>query len=341
MSEKQIVAGIDVGYGVVKCCISNGNKIITTGFPRLLAEDESTQFEELRGLTTFQVNGHSYLIGTDALLYPEQIVRDEARDYLLRDEYWLTIGKCLFDLGFFKLTNEVRLTRLVIGVAPGHFTSEIKKQLREKALSGLTFTVAQRKFNFSAAFCNILPQGSGAYFRYILQNDGAMNNDEDYLNLYGVVDIGFRTTDFVMFEKGRFLGGMNLSEDTGVRIVLDRLREIIRKKYNYSPPIGLLTDVLKGSHLVYRGRNLDLKETVTSLLNDLINQIQNQVHQKWEDRLDRMKAILITGGGAYFIKEDFLKTFKSQILVLKTPEMSNAVGFYRYGIMEEAKRNML
>jgi len=339
MSEK-IIAGVDVWYGAVKACVlDEQNERNTTYFPRFLAEDETTHFEELRGLTAYGINGKRYLIGNDALLYPENITRDEAKDYINHEEYWLCIGKALHDTGIFDQGDSVRIDRLVLGVAPGHYTQEIRQSMKARAGKGVDFVVKNKTYRFTVENTHILPQGAGAYFRHVMNDHGKLKNPDDYKYLYGICDVGFRTSDFVLFEQGRFLGGKELSEDTGIRIVLESLQEYVRKKYdNYNCHVGLLTDVLQGKPLVYKGQDIDLGEVKTKMLTDLTGRIEKAVQKRWEDRLNRMKNIILCGGGAYhFADAVFLAGHKSQIHIPEQPEFSNAIGFFRYGMMEQAK----
>jgi hypothetical protein len=59
--------------------------------------------------------------------------------------------------------------------------------------------------------------------------------------------------------------------------------------------------------------------------------------KRWEGRINRMNKIIICGGGAFFFKDTngFLKEHRKQIFIPKQPEMSNAIGFYRYGVMQD------
>ncbi len=338
--EKKVVdaAGVDVGFGAVKSCIFNG-RVRTNCFPRLLSRDEATGFEELRGLTDYGIGGRRYLIGEDALFYSENIIEDEAKDYMHRDEYWLCVAKAFHDSGVFSGSDSVSLGRLVLGVAPGYFTPEIRDSLKQRAAKGIEFTVKDRVYSFRAEHCHVLPQGAGAYFRYMLNEFGGTKSTSEYQYLYGICDIGFRTTDFILFEQGKFLGGKRLSEDIGVRTVMESLQDYISKTYdNYSCHIGFTADVIRGKPLMYKGGDVDLSDVTGKMVADLTDRIEKAVMKRWEDGLNRMKKLILCGGGAYHFGNGFLKDNKSQIHIPKSPELSNAIGFYRYGRMENNKK---
>ena len=150
--------------------------------------------------------------------------------------------------------------------------------------------------------------------------------------------MGFRTTDFLIFENGQFIGEKEeLSEDTGIRMVLEKLQSYIKKKYG-KEEIEFLEPVLKGKPYEFRGEDYDLTDIVAQLILDHINKrIEPEVLKRWEGRINRMNKIIICGGGAYFFKDinDFLKEHRKQIFIPGEPEMSNAIGFCRYGVMQD------
>jgi hypothetical protein len=50
-----------------------------------------------------------------------------------------------------------------------------------------------------------------------------------------------------------------------------------------------------------------------------------------------MHRIIICCGSAHFFRgtKEFLKVHRKQILIPNQPEMSNAIGFFRYGVMQD------
>jgi activator of 2-hydroxyglutaryl-CoA dehydratase len=74
------------------------------------------------------------------------------------------------------------------------------------------------------------------------------------------------------------------------------------------------------------------------LISDHITKrIEPEVLKRWEGRINRMNKIILCGGGAYFFKDTnvFLKEHRRQIFIPAQPEMANAIGFCRYGVMQD------
>ena len=184
-----------------------------------------------------------------------------------------------------------------------------------------------------------IAQAIDAFFSETLTSSGLIAESSGYKQLCGILDVGYRTTDFLIFENGQFIGEKEeLSEDSGIRSILEKLQSYVKKKFD-NEHLEFLEPVLRGEAFVFRGQEHDLSEFVAHLIAEHIHKrIEPEVLKRWEGRINRMHKIIICGGGAYFFKEpnEFLMLHKKQILIPKEPEMANAIGFYRYGVMQDA-----
>jgi len=335
---RNFIAGMDIGFGQAKVCLKEGeSKAQTLCFPRIFAEAKTNNWG-LNNHFVYGIDGDRFYVGEEALSYQDSLIRRDYRDYVKDKTYWLCICKALVELGIFDDNDNVRIKRLILGLAPGHFSKAKIKHMQRKARCGVEFAYNNKMNRFSAENVKILPQGSGAFFSEMLTDSGLVKESNGYKKLHGILDVGFRTTDFLIFENGQFIGEQEeLSEDTGIRMVLEKLQSYIKKKYG-KEEIEFLEPVLKGKPYEFRGEDYDLTDIVAQLILDHINKrIEPEVLKRWEGRINRMNKIIICGGGAYFFKDinDFLKEHRKQIFIPGEPEMSNAIGFCRYGVMQD------
>ena len=334
-----IIAGMDIGFGQVKVCLKSGDLgPQTLCFPRIFAEAKTSDWG-LNNHTIYGIEGDRFFVGSDALSYQNRFIRHDYRDYVKDKTYWLCVCKALFDLGIFNGSDSVRIKRLILGLAPGHYSKENIKHMRLKALQGVEFAINNRMYRFSAESVKILPQGSGAFFSETLTVNGMIKEIDGYKKLYGILDIGYRTTDFLIFENGQFIGEKEeLSEDTGMRTVLERLQSYLKNKYEREE-LEFLEPLLKGKRFRFRGDEIELRNVIAQMASEHIRKrIEPEVLKRWEGRLNRMHKIILCGGGAYFFSDinGFLENHRNQLLIPDEPEMANAVGFYRYGVMQDA-----
>ena len=335
---RNITAGMDIGFGQAKVCLKEGeSKAQTLCFPRIFAEAKTNNWG-LNNHSVYDIDGDRFYVGEEALSYQDSLIRRDYRDYVKDNTYWLCICKALVELGIFNDSDNVRIQRLILGLAPGHYSKANIKHMQRKALDGVEFTYNDEIHRFSAETVKILTQGSGAFFSEMLTDSGLVKERTNYKKLYGILDVGFRTTDFLIFENGQFIGEKEeLSEDTGMRTVLEKLQSYIKGKYD-KEELEYLERVLRGESFEFRGEKHDLKNVVAQLVSDHIHQrIEPEVLKRWEGRINRMNKIIICGGGAYFFKDanGFLMEHRRQIFIPLGPEMSNAIGFCRYGAMQD------
>jgi hypothetical protein len=334
---KTIIAGIDIGFGQAKVCLGNRrSEPQKLCFPRIFAEAKNNDWG-LNNHTVYVIDGDRFYVGEEALSYQDSMIRRDDRAYVKDKTYWLCVGKALKELGVFNDRDNVQINRLILGLAPGHYSKENIKHMRYNALHGVEFMANNRFFRFSAEHVKILPQGSGAFFAETLNDNGLIKENNGYKKLYGILDVGFRTTDFLIFENGQFIDEKDeLSEDTGMRAVLEKLQSLIKRKYD-KEELEFLEPVLKGRPFAFRGEEHDIKDVVSQLASEHIRKrIEPEVLRRWEARINRMHKIIICGGGAHFFRNtnDFLKAYQKQIHVPREPEMSNSIGFCRYGVMQ-------
>ncbi len=337
-----MIAGLDIGYGQVKACVKFEDRIVKSGFPRILAEAGDPDWKELNRSDTYAIGGERWVIGNQALSFSRNIVRRESQDYVLENSYWACLGKALIDSGYFRNGNTpIRMRRIVLGIAPGHYQKSTIRKMKKKIRTGVEMYWNGKEIRFSAEKANILPQGAGAFFDWILSDDGKAKNQNETDQLFGILDIGYRTTDYVIFDGTNFIADNELSEDTGVRMILNKLLEVVTKRYDYrEKKLEYIEPVLRGEPFFYRGEEIDLSLEVKLMVQDhLKRRIEPDLKKRWEDRMDRMRKIIVCGGGAWLLKmvPDFLKDHEKQIVVPSEPEFSNARGFYRFAAMNERK----
>ena len=73
-------------------------------------------------------------------------------------------------------------------------------------MQGVEFAASNKWFRFSVENVKILPLVSSAFFTETLTDSGLTIEKDGYKKLYGILDIGYRTTDFLIFEKEQFIG---------------------------------------------------------------------------------------------------------------------------------------
>ena len=354
---KEAIAAIDVGYGQVKAVISNrplsqNLDTRTICFPRVIASHQGKKWESLRSASVYSLTSKDedgYIIGEDARALRQHILSDQSKDYIGKPTYWLALGKAFVDMGAFNgagfaHNNKLVLKKAVLGLAPGHHTNEIETLMRETLSKGVNFTVNGERYSIQAEEVFLLPQGSGPYFEHLLTDDGkTKNNGNSRISdrLFGIIDIGYETIDYVVFEQKQYVPPKESpSEPNGIRYILEKLLDHVKAKYDYKDDKSeSLKEVLYGNPFTWRGEEHDLTAVVEKIVRQHIDKnITPNITQRWQSFIGQMYKIFICGGGAEVIKKyapDFLNEYKNQLVFCENPELTNVVGFHRYALLKD------
>lgn len=157
--------------------------------------------------------------------------------------------------------------------------------------------------------CNsitVFPQGAGAYYAAMWDVNGKLKDQNINLatSSVGIVDIGYRTVDYLVMGKGRKGITMmeNLSgslEDDGMNVAFQEIERHISEKLKRN--IGLI-EIEKalmwfGGKLEYKREEYNLIPYEEGAYRDRAEQIASKLKIKWGIEGELLSAIIITGGG--------------------------------------------
>lgn len=188
-----------------------------------------------------------------------------------------------------------------------------------------------REINFNSVFC--FPQGAGAYYSAVFESNGEIKDYNLATTSVGVIDIGYRTVDFLVMGKGRKgitmidrLSG-SLEED-GMNKAFQTIEKAISEKVGRE--IGIL-EVEKavlwfGSKLDYRGQTHDLMDMEEQAYKELAETVSSKIKIKWGVDGDVLSKIFITGGGGEVLFDTLGGKFEQAELQNDSP-FANCLGY--------------
>lgn len=152
----------------------------------------------------------------------------------------------------------------------------------------------------------VFPEGAGSYFSMVLNNEGKGINSEITKSKVGIIDIGYKTTNIVVFENLKYIDKQSTSFNLGVHQAFN----MIYKKLSRTEDINVeqAENIKSGPEFKY-----------------LADRIRNEVNKFWGNTSFK---IYLSGGGAYLLK-DYLYEFD----ILPYPEYANARGYFKIAQM--------
>ena len=225
------ILGIDVGFGFTKA--TNGDEFII--FKSLFGEATEIQFRMSIGSVSFAENLHitiddqSYFIGE----FAEQ--QSNVRRFTLDNEKLLSEFVKVLALTAVGICSEKNTPiNVVSGLPVGYL-----KQNRERFLKILRGHHNIRYHNpdgsetrkgINIDKIQMLPQPLGSVFSLLMNGEGKPTNMELAKQKIGVIDIGFRTTDFAVLNRLKFgdrgSSTIEMGISTSFTEIADKLREM-------------------------------------------------------------------------------------------------------------------
>jgi len=167
-------------------------------------------------------------------------------------------------------------------------------------------------------------QGMGVFFDQVLDDElNEINHPMLGDGVFGLIDVGSRTTNFELFEDKRAIERVADSIEHGITDVHQALLKRVIQA-GYTVPEGKDELLIKKDFIKENGTIIDLKPIRGQAIKSLVAQIENKAKYLWADYQLELNKVYIAGGAGQVIY-DYLN-FENKVLV-ERPQFSNAYGF--------------
>lgn len=287
--------GIDLGYGYVKV-YPREEKFRSGVYPHT----RRYGIEEKKGIVV--VDGEAFEVG-------------RARSVELRTKSFQGSPEWRALL-YWALRNEELPIKVVLGLPISLSMREVREGLEEQLRGIHTAVIDGEKKEIVIKDVRVVPQGLGVLYDYFIEN-GKLVEERTKENVV-VIDIGFYTTDVLVYRHGEVLEDRSTSYEIGVGWLYERVREELKAKYSY-PSISLkeVEEYFSRGYFPYEGRKIriDREEKIEELKSRLIKELRAH-----EEDLKLADTILWAGGGSLLLG----------VPALEKPEFANARGFFKF-----------
>jgi plasmid segregation protein ParM len=332
------VLGIDIGFGFTKA--TNGSDTVI--FKSIFGDASEIQFWANFGDSRptdhihVTIDGKSYFIGDLAeqqssvlnyTLDQEKLITDYVRVLALTVAGMLVKNSSPVNvpvnvvsglpIGFFK-QNHARFNELLTG---HHSVTYHNPDGRE--------TVKEIYINK----VRMLPQPLGSILNLVMDDDGAISDQELADQKIGVVDIGFRTTDFTILDHLRYIDRGSRTVDSGIAKAFGVIADRLREKCGISVELFRLYQAVGSGHIKMRGHGFNFATIRDQVYDQLAGSIANDIDRLWNDDWD-IDTIIMTGGGCRELASSLQPRIAGNVRPLD-PEadarLNNVRGYLKYG----------
>lgn len=335
------VIGIDTGYSAVKIYSEAGGAARTLIFPSVTGDaqfaddflsspDENDFIAEL----SFEP-GVIRNVGDTAVK-----LNRGGETTTDREEFTRTYNPALTLAGLARFIHEKKFPvpeTIVVGLPINFYTSY--RDALSKGLAGEHSVTLYRRdksirarVEFTIDKVLVLPQGYGSYLSWALDATG--NKIADRLKPTAVIDGGEKTIDIACAE-GRYIDEYSKSIPSSLDAVYHVMQRELDSRFDDFLSRSEIEAIIRSGqpYTASNGTQVDLnsmrQEILLRQVSEIINRIQETI------RPMRPSQILVTGGSGELLFEPLKKTYPHAEMI-KPAVFSNAIGFYKYGLLRRA-----
>jgi plasmid segregation protein ParM len=330
------ILGIDIGFGFTKAV--NGRQELV--FKSVLGEATDLQFREKmiaggdveENHLQIEVDGKSYFVGE--LAERQSNVR------------FFTLDQAQFVSKFAKVFALAAIAQMVKGFVPVNLVTglpigyyqQYKDELAKLLVGEHKITMVdadgkQEEKSISINKVRVVPQPFGSLFNLMLNDLGEMGNKRLVKDKIGIIDVGFRTSDYTISDKMRYSERGSRTTDSGIARAFNVIATKLRENSGVNIELYRLYEAIDSGSIKIRGKVYDLKSLTEQVFSQLATSIANEVDRLWVDDWD-IDAMIITGGGGAVLGK-YLKPLLNGEIMETDPEQDmrlyNVHGYCKFG----------
>ncbi|MFK7887357.1 MAG: hypothetical protein AB8G16_10890 [Gammaproteobacteria bacterium] len=329
------VIGLDIGFGFTKA--TNGKRSMI--FKSVYGEASDMQFRE-QLLTSDKPEEHLQLeIGGTSYFAGELAERQSV-------ERFFTLDQAQFVRDFTKILALMPLSHMVarqdpvklVAGLPVSYYRKHKKEVVDILKGQHEVTVVDGKGERTESVIRVsdvrvVPQPFGALMDLMLNDIGEVKDKRFMDEKIGVVDVGFRTTDYTIADKTRYSERGSRTIDLGISKAFATIASKLQESSGVNVELYRLYDAVEEGSIKIHGKRYDLKLIVEHAFMQLATRVANEANRLWANDWD-IDKVVITGGGGAVLAPFVQKIVKGEVLAVdpKTDtRLANVRGFCKYG----------
>ncbi|ABY92040.1 ParM/StbA family protein [Thermoanaerobacter brockii subsp. lactiethylicus] len=333
--------GLDLGYGYVKGINEKGKEVL---FPSLVGNAYERVLSGLFGtdnnkadnmhVVIVNENKEEYFVGELARREGKNVsyAFDEDKIYHPNTRALLT-ASCLL-----LLPEEEVPVHIVTGLPLEqyiHKKEEFKNMLKNfKVMAYFKGDEKVKTIKFEKV--TIFPQAAGAVYHAVMADIQKYLVKGSYI---GLIDIGFKTTDYIVFmveDKLILREDMSGTVEVGMSALNNTVDKIFTQRTGSKIDVSELIRLISDGKIFYKGRELDFTKEIDAVRSEIARVMKDKIKLIWGSKLDFFNTVFLAGGGAKELVE-YMKDFYEKIVLVKNAQFANARGFLKVAELEEKK----
>lgn len=329
------VVGLDIGFGFTKA--TNGKD--STIFKSIYGEAQEIRFSDAslnppsrEEHLYVEVDGKPWFVGPLA-------ERQSVKRFFTLDQKEFVAGytKILAMAALAPMVEQQDPVKLVVGLPIVHYKAHAKELagiLSGQHRVALIGPDGKRQETVvRIAQVKVVPQPMGALLNMMLGNAGEVVNKRFATEKVGIIDIGFKTTDFTILDRARYSERGSHSLENGISTAFGMIADKLKEESGINVELYRLIEPVEQGFIKIRGKKFDLSKIREGALAKLAQAIASESNKLWADDWD-LEAIVVAGGGGALLAPVIKPLLQGSVMTAEStgdPRLGNVYGFCKYG----------
>ncbi len=330
------IIGVDIGFGFTKATDGKDYRV----FKSIYGEAVELQYQEsLLGSDDhaehlhLDIDGAAYFVGDLA----ER--QSSSRQFTLEQNQFVAAASKVLALTAISCfaTERQQSVHLVVGLPIGNYRqykAELMGLLRKTHDIIVSKANGERKeIRVAVTDVRVIPQPIGSVMDRLLDNYGRPAERRFALEKIGVIDVGFKTTDYTISDKTRYSERGSMTSQNGIAKAFATIAAKLKDNCGINVELYRLFEAVETGSIKIRGKGYDLKKITQHAFQQLAQNIASDANRIWSDDWD-IDMIMITGGGGAVLAPHLQPLLEGVIVPMEQDldyRLHNVRGYYKYG----------
>ena len=328
------IIGIDVGFGFTKA-YNGQNSVI---FKSLIGDAADIQFMSSMGDAAATANLHitlddkTYFLGS----YAER--QSSLTEYTLDQNKMVEEFIKILALAAAGICSQDNGPVNVVTGLPVAYLKRDTKRLKQIILGKHDITYhhndapdEHRRLIIDKV--HVIPQPIGSIFNLIFDHNGKICDRELAASKLGVVDIGFKTTDFSIFDHLQYIEKSSSTMDTGVSKCFSVIADKLRQESGINIELYKIFKCIESGVIKIRGKEYNVVNLKKRVYTHAAAAIATDLNRLWEHDWD-LDSIIVSGGGSVPLAEFLIPSVEGNVIPIPKnidARFNNVQGYYKFG----------
>jgi len=180
---------------------------------------------------------------------------------------------------------------------------------------------------------HVIPQPIGSIFNLIFDDNGKICDRDLAASKLGVVDIGFKTTDFSIFDHLQYIERGSSTMDTGVSKCFAVIADKLRQESGINIELYKMFKFIESGVIKIRGKEYNVLNLKKRVYTHAASTISSDLNRLWKNDWD-IDTIIVSGGGSIPLAEFLIPSVEGNVVPIPTSidaRFNNVQGYCKFG----------